>query len=382
MTAVEVHPATSAADVEAVLRLRYETYVAELRLFTDVADHEHRRLGDEHDQTAHLLLATVDGEPGGTIRLVVGASVRHPEFEENYDISRWCPDPVSPEEVMVCSKFAVLPAHRRGLVPWELIRATVEFGLSHGVELVFCDCQPHLVSLYESLGFRSYRSTYRDPHIAATVPLVLLANDVDHLEQIGSPLLDLGIRGRRRTRSTMRALAVLGDSSAGTCAEAATPERLRRLAAFDGLTDDELQTVISRGQILRLGSGDRLIQTGHATHTMYVVLGGVFRVVDEGGTVAQFSTGDLIGEIAFLLRGQRTADVYAASEDAQALALSDTTLTHLIAEHGPAAAKLLHNLARTLAGRLAVRSRGGRFDDPVAPAPAQVPASGGRVTPV
>ena len=115
-----------------------------------------------------------------------------------------------------------------------------------------------------------------------------------------------------------------------------------------------LRAVIERGQLLTLSGGDRLIGRGHGTRTMYVVLSGQLHVLDGAGwPVATLSTGQIVGEIAFLLHSERTLDVQAASDGAQVVALSDGTMTALVNERGPLAAKLLHNVARTLAQRLA-----------------------------
>jgi CRP-like cAMP-binding protein/predicted GNAT family N-acyltransferase len=361
---VEVREAVSADDREAVYRLRYDVYVEDMHVFGEIADHDRRILTDEHDEDSCLLLATIDDEPQGTMRITYGKSILHEEFEENYDVSRWCPDVVGPDQVMVCSKFAVRPEHRGGVVPFELMRATLEFGMARDNEIVFCDCQPHLVTLYTCLGFRSYRSAYRDAHVASTVPLVLVSRDLKHLAALNSPLLSIGLSGRSPTEATEEILRSFPSDVMAQSAEDGlallrqlthpVAAKVRGGSVLEGLSEAELSAVIERGQVLTLDTGDPLIFRGQGTRTLYVVLSGRFDVLGPGGTsIATLTTGAPIGEVAFLLRRERTVDVEAACNGAQVLALSESTLNALIKEQGPIAAKLLHSLAQTLAERLA-----------------------------
>ncbi|MDX6286870.1 MAG: hypothetical protein QOG53_2355 [Frankiales bacterium] len=362
---VQVRPAISDADRHAVFQVRYDVYVEDMHIFGDVADHENRLLSDEYDESSHLLLATVGGEPQGTMRITHGEPLLGDDFEQWYDVSRWCPDAIPPNQVAVLWKFAVRQQHRGGLVvPFALMRAAVEFGIANDVELAFCDCQPHLVSLYTGLGFRSYRAAWRDDQVATTVPLALVLRDLEHLRVQNSPLLGTGLADLDRTPITEELLKRFPDDGAAQSASEglALLRRMTGMAAagrgsslLDGLSDDELNAVIERGQVLTLKAGDPLIGRGQGTRTLYVVLSGEFRVVGPDGlSVATLTVGQPIGELAFLLRRERTTDVEAVTDGARVLALSESTVNTLIQEHGPVAAKLLHNLARTLAERLAL----------------------------
>ncbi len=56
--------------------------------------------------------------------------------------------------------------------------------------------------------------------------------------------------------------------------------------------------------------------------------------------------------MAFLLERPRTLDIYAASESARALCLSESTLRKMIVDDPVVAAKLLLNLAKMLSIRV------------------------------
>ena len=81
---------------------------------------------------------------------------------------------------------------------------------------------------------------------------------------------------------------------------------------------------------------------------------GDYRVtVRDGEVVALLTPGSVVGEISFLLKRHRTADVYASSDGTEFLSLRGRNLTALIEGESRAAARLLYNLSRIMAQRLA-----------------------------
>jgi GNAT superfamily N-acetyltransferase len=134
VAALDVRFASSPAEREAVFRLRYDVYVEELRMFGRVADHGSRRLEDEHDPQSRLLVAALDGEPVGTMRLTWGADAPFPrEFVETYAIDRFA-DVVPAEQVIAVTRFMVRPDQRGGTIAFRLMEAAMRFGVEHGAE--------------------------------------------------------------------------------------------------------------------------------------------------------------------------------------------------------------------------------------------------------
>ena len=76
---------------------------------------------------------------------------------------------------------------------------------------------------------------------------------------------------------------------------------------------------------------------------------------DRGPPLAVFGAGDTFGEIGFLTRASRTADVVART-DAEILVLSGDTLERLMRDEPAIAAKVLRNIAEELARRLSLTS--------------------------
>jgi len=68
-------------------------------------------------------------------------------------------------------------------------------------------------------------------------------------------------------------------------------------------------------------------------------------------------TGEVFGEMAFLLERPRSVDVYAASASVRVLSLSESTLRKMVAEDPAVAAKLLFNISKMLCVRIVKADR-------------------------
>jgi predicted GNAT family N-acyltransferase len=359
----QVRLASTPAEREQIFGLRYATYVEERQVFAGVADHEHKRLSDRVDETSRLMMATLDGELVGTLRATLGVDAQFlPELQEEYRLEMFL-DLVPPERIVIFTRFMVLPEHRGSDVPMELLRSIVSIAAENQLQLAFCDCAPHLVRLYAALGFRSYCGAFNNENFDVLFPLVLV-NDQEHLKKIGSPLLEWGLRGtlppETREALLQRLPAVaparpLDQSSAEWAAEFArlNSQSSDSTNVFVGLGKHEIDGLLARSQVLELDPGVGLIRKGQASRNVYVVLGGELDVRDGQRHIRRCGEGQVVGDVAFLLRGPRTEDVDAGPDGATVLTISERSLHELIESYSRTAAVLLLNLARTGARRLA-----------------------------
>ncbi|HEX8702448.1 MAG TPA: GNAT family N-acetyltransferase [Myxococcaceae bacterium] len=363
---VQVRFARTEDELAAIYRLRYATYVEELHLYTSQADHSRRWLTDAEDAGAHQLYAEVDGQVVGTLRLHLGGpGPIPPSLATRFALERFSPQ-VPVEKLCVVGRFMVRRDMRGTAVPYRLIQESIRFQLDQGLELAICDCQPHLLNLYTSLGFRPYLGTYDHPEFGVMVPLVLVLRDVEHLEWVGSPLRSLLPQDSPRSEVATR-IAPLLESSRGVLSQEATdPDQYwrevhgllghSRPVVFTGLSEQELRAVLSSSHVIECAPGDYLIRKGQMARTVFVVLSGTLEVRDGERVVAQTTEGEVLGEVAFLLSTPRISDVRATSTGARVLCLSEKSLRGLIDSHSRAAALLLLNLSRALALKLVQRA--------------------------
>ena len=353
-TGIEVRTARG-GEREELFRLRHQVYVEELGL-SSLASGD-GLMYDEGDDTGRLLVAIVDGEVAGTLRLTLGGDAPFGEELRGYlQLDRFLAE-IPRERMMSCDRFAVKPEHRGGLVALELVGGAGREATAAQVEMVFCDCQPHLIRLYSALGFRSYGRVTSDPTWAIMTPLILV--DREYVEQVNSPLLQFGLDLSFRSEATERALALLPSEPPVRPTEPADAEAMiadgEPPRLFRDLAPDEVGSVLEHAYLMRLEHGARLISAGHVTRTVYVVMDGELEALTGERSGRRIGRGEIIGEVAFVLNAARTLDVVVTSEQAVVLGLHEPTLQQIIDSDARAAARLLWNLCETLAERLAAR---------------------------
>ncbi len=184
------HLATTAAERDAIYRLRYEVYALE-NGFRAPGTADHRAWEDASDAQATHLYATAGGKLMGALRIVYGADAAFPEeIRRAYDLARFQPS-VPPEKMAITSRFALQRAHRAGPAALQFFVESARQQHARGVALSLGDSHLNLLPFYTALGFRTYAAPYHHPVAGTLVPFVLITSDVEHLRKVGSPLLAL-----------------------------------------------------------------------------------------------------------------------------------------------------------------------------------------------
>jgi hypothetical protein len=110
---------------------------------------------------------------------------------------------------------------------------------------------------------------------------------------------------------------------------------LRSEALFDCMNDTQLEHVLKNAQIHRYGRGERLIQEGDASDSMFVMLRGTAAVsVAQNGTgvkVGVMRQGDCFGEFSLLTGEPRSATVR-AENDCEVLEISKPVMAEVLRE--------------------------------------------------
>jgi CRP-like cAMP-binding protein len=104
--------------------------------------------------------------------------------------------------------------------------------------------------------------------------------------------------------------------------------------------------------VIECRAGDRVLKKGGAARNIFVVLEGTLEARDGEQVVGVVRTGEVLGEMAFLLERPRTLDVYAASDTVRVLSLSESTIRKMISDDPGVAAKLLFNISKMLCVRI------------------------------
>jgi hypothetical protein len=359
----DIHPVQDEGELRAVQRFKYDVYVDEMGRYGDVADHANRLLIEPDDATSTVFVASVDGELAGTFRLTTGAGISLRQIDQ-YDLAPFLAT-LAPDRLVVGERFMIAPAHRGSKLLFHIFSAYMAFVNQHRIQLLFGDCEPHLLNTYQALGFRTY--TARHVNSSTTgylIPLVLVAEDVAYLARIGSPLAavtrDFG--ADTRTPSEINRLLAGGEAvkseqmlqRAAFLAELKTRSLPDALASglFRDMTEDEIAACIEKSVIIACRPGDRVIKEGNPAKNMSMVLSGRLEVRNGEEAIATLTAGDVFGEIAFFLKLPRTRDVVAVEPGTKIVSFNDRRLRQLIEGDAEIAAKLLLNVTVMLCGRL------------------------------
>lgn len=350
--------AETGEDRERAFRFRYRIYCEQQHLFLDIADHERKWLHEIDDRDALIWLAEEGGETVGTLRANVGVrGTFSEELRRTFDLDRFVAV-AGAGRIAVLSRFIVAPHLRGGAVSGGLMAYAAQYGIERRMDIVFCDCEPHLVDLYRRIGFRPFKPLYNHPTSGLLVPLVLLLGDRDHLVRMDSLLLSLIPDDFPRTVEPSL-LELVGsdavrspDTSLFAALETRSSDGAESPATLlEGLTSDERERLLTRSNVLDVRAGDALIRAGHVSRTVYVVIDGTFQITVGERVVGVAVPGEFFGEIALLLDATRSAEVCAAS-DGQVVAVSDRVLQRLIDDEPVIASKVLLNFSRGLARKL------------------------------
>lgn len=354
---------TGGEDLTELHRLRYRVLVEEMGKYHDRADHERRLLVDEEDATSwHTVALADDGTVAAAQRMTWGGTGFSPRQVGQYRLQPWI-DAGLTRHMAVGERTIVAPEHRGGPAVHQI---TTDHGMAlleqHDVRIVFGACEPHLLSLYMSMG----QMPYADRNINSVeagylIPLVSFVPDGDALRGVGTHAVDPDGRPSH-PEPVAKALAGSGMIfSTTTMAPEAYLRSVRdalseladhEIGAFDGLDDAETERMLTRSNIITCDAGDRLLKAGGTGRNIFVVLDGTLEVKVDDRVVGVLTKGDAFGETAFLLDLPRSADVYAATPGPTVLSMSDGAVRTMIAEDPAVAAKFLLNLSKMLCTRL------------------------------
>jgi CRP-like cAMP-binding protein/predicted GNAT family N-acyltransferase len=366
---LDVAVARSEEEREKLYQFRYRVYVDELGLSPPEADHARRRLCDALDGPAISLVLLQDGEVVGSLRVLYLADVPDPSpLVDKFRLEPALAE-FGPGALGTTSRFIVDPKFRGGTAIFRLMEAAFVEAQTRGMRLNYGDCSPHLLPFYEHMGYRRYTRAYNDAGYGFKVPILMLIGDRARFERVRSPLAR--VARRYPDDATARAWfertysEYLGLESAAFVSESVffdllasrvAADPLHGLAPLHGLDRAEAERFLAQATTVQSAPGDRIIRQGERGDTLYILLSGVAEVVlDEQPDVAAavLGVGDPFGEIGFLTSEPRTANVVARSP-CEVLVLSGSFLQRFIAHEPAIAAKVLLNLSRVLAGRLAL----------------------------
>ncbi len=125
----------------------------------------------------------------------------------------------------------------------------------------------------------------------------------------------------------------------------------QRYSLFDEIDRPEVQSLLADSDIVEGQAGDKLLEPTRAANCFYFILSGSVEVRRQRGSGARIPEGSLLGEVPFLLGGERVVEVIASENDTRLLALSQRSLESLTESNPRLALQLVLNLSRIVCSK-------------------------------
>jgi CRP/FNR family cyclic AMP-dependent transcriptional regulator len=122
---------------------------------------------------------------------------------------------------------------------------------------------------------------------------------------------------------------------------------LAQVPLFADCSKKQLQSVAAASIELTIDTGKVLVREGEAGHEAFVIMEGSATVTRKGETIAQLGVGAVVGELAPLTGGNRTATVV-ADTPMELLVIGQREFAGLLDEVPGLAVRVLHNLAHRM----------------------------------
>jgi CRP-like cAMP-binding protein len=371
MVKLSVIQASKAIEREQIYRFRYRVYVEELGMTTE-ADDDRQWLRDELDDYSTSYAIVAKDEILESLRMTHLSEVPSPDLL----IKKFGMEPAiekfGTSGICLTSRFILDRTLRHGKVIFRLMKAAFLEAQRRKVALNYGDCSPHLVPFYEHLGYRRYSLGYNDTAYGFKLPIVMLMEDIKFFERVRSPLRRLVLRKtddidlRNWFQNTYPQYQNLASASFledndffDLLTEEIANDPLHQVSLLKGLTQEEAQQFLREATLIELQPGDLIIRRGERDQTVFVLLAGLADIIvgeRDKPPLTTVGPGDSFGAVGFLTMGPRTVDVLARTY-CKVLVLSGKFIEQFVPRQPLIASKVLFNLSRELAGRLASSNR-------------------------
>jgi len=359
--------AITPAEKREIYHFRYQTYVEEMSKHLEDIDYVNKLLYDELDEWTILLYAKIGSTIIATTRLNIGTLEDFPlklaeilsldDFQGSYKEN-------DNQKFAFITKVMVAPSHRSSPALYLLIVKCYELCGNNGVQFGFGACNVHLLRLYEQMGFHRYTKNFVDPGYGLLVPIVMLADDIQHFRAVNSPLF----RIVRRKKGDVNTQAVewfharfVRDSPIKN-SKMITEEELwsllcnslncvptETIALLHELTEKEAKSFLhSCGSLVQCYAGDVITNQGDLSYSYNILISGKLKSLTFHYPIKEYTApGQHFGANGLTEHNIHTEDI-AAVTSTQLLVLSGAAFPRFFHSHPDIAHKIVLTLSSSL----------------------------------
>jgi len=364
------HLATTAAEKEAIYRLRFQVYCEEENnqlMLQKYGDRGLIHTPEDDDDHTELFYVGDPAAPDATGRAAVYRPGEIPDdIVRTYSLENL---PALRHLTCLQANYFIARRSARGSrAAVSLLAGAAEHTVrTHGAEVLFGDCVPGLLSAYRRLGMRPYGGRMIQFEGGMLVPVISVLSDVERFASIGSPLYPTLKRLKRDGCFPSSDLEPLKTALQGPAGIETSTERIstyleqtmvRDHSSFlERLPASARARLTEAGFVLDVQPGTEIIREGFREREMYLLIDGVYEVRHADRLLDTIGPGELCGELAFFHPdGVRTATVRAVSPG-KVLVLRHRFLERMRRSHPDDAFAIIEALAAVLAERAAAIRR-------------------------
>lgn len=362
-SSIKIGVAMTPAEKKEIYHFRYQIYVEEMsRHFAEV-DYDNQLLYDDMDEWSTLLYAKIGSKIIATKRITIGTIADFPQKVidflslETFDKR----STMGSEEFAFITKVMVAPAHRGSPVLYLLMAKCYEICCYNHIQFIFGISNFHLLSLYEQMGCRRYYKNFFYPGHGLAVPIVLLADDVQHFRKVRSPLFRIA---RKRKALNTNAVewfdGIFTDNSPIINSQLVSEEelwfilcqRLRCLPTEVIPVLHELSVAAAKrflhncGLLVQCDPEDLITAQGDVSYSYNILISGRLKSLTFLRPVKEYATpGHAFGANGLTEHNKHTEDI-AAIGAAELLILSGVSFQKFTRTHPDIAHKVIQNILR------------------------------------
>lgn len=345
---------TKSGDIEQCIEIRKKVFLDELKR-KDTKSNKNIGEKDQWDHSAiHVACRdTKSGQFIGTMRIVRASEMKADRASVNeYRLDKFATEHYP--QIFVINRLAVLRSHRAGPAAVLMAQKCYQTGLKNDVIASVCICEPNLYPLYRRLGYLPLASIDTSPLGGYRLPLFLIPHDYQHLRNVRSPFLsvarsldfpknDEGIKWLTDNNTLHKNLPIgfapfNGEGSDFT------------FIITNGISESGKKALFSNAINIKCRHGDVVVKEGAGDNGFGFVKAGALQVVKNKKIISVLGSGDVFGEIAFLLNQPRSASLVVATDDTEIVLLSRSCINKLTRKEDQVS--FWKNLATIMASRL------------------------------
>lgn len=351
--------ATTPQEKEEIFRFRYHIYAKEIGHRLASVDHRKEMLCDELDEFGLLLTVKTGTNLIGTLRVNIGRVQDFPQnLAQSFLLDRFQTFNAGVDNLFgYASKGMISPDFRNSAAHFLLATTIYELYCENRIHYGFLNCNSYLLPFHERYGYRRYTRNWADPAYGLQVPLVLLIDDIAHLQTVNSPILNVAYNRTVPNDQTRKWFYREFPEAATVISNRAVTEDVywaylrkclqhsphKAIPVLHGLPESAARKFVhSCGAILKCHSGEPIITCGDSGNELNILLAGRLETSDD----KYILPGQLFGEVGLVNRTKHTSNI-SASTDAEILVLSFQYFKKFSDTYPDISRKILQNLAAT-----------------------------------